>query len=283
MGTQPTPHGYHNWLDPERPSEAPREVLEWEPMAPSSGDRSTATTSRSRTTTAKTTIASSRQMRPPRTSGPVLTPRDLDVLRWVGRHGIVTREHVANRFFGRDSASTGIWAAYRRVRILVNLGLLQQDHCLWREPAVLRLTSHGARIAQLDVRPARLVLPEVRHALAVVDLVERLLAQLPDDTLLITEREMRVARRRDLRLDPTTIGTGRMPDAELRRDGQRVAIELDLTPKRSAVYEDILNSYMRQRYDAVWWYVSPRVVDRLKRIVVSNQANDFVSIEAWEG
>ena len=78
---------------------------------------------------------------------------------------------------------------------------------------------------------------------------------------------MRAERRRDLRLDPSKTGTGRIPDAELKVRGKRVAVELDLTPKRSAVYEDILTSYLQQQYDEVWWYVAPGVVDRLRRIV----------------
>ena len=74
-----------------------------------------------------------------------------------------------------------------------------------------------------------------------------------------------------------------MPDAELRLRGKRVAVELDLTPKRSAVYEDILTSYLQQNYDQVWWYVAPRVVERLRKIVKLNQADDFVTVKAWEG
>jgi len=221
--------------------------------------------------------------RPPRTSGPVVTARDHAILQWIGRHGIVTRDQVANRFFAKDKDHPGKWAAYNRIRKLVGLGLLQEDHTFWREAMVLRLTLSGARYADVDVRPARLVLPDVRHALAVVDLVERLLAKLPEDTALITEREIRAGRRRDLRIDPTAVGLGRMPDAEFQRFGKRIAVELDLTPKRSALYEEILTSYLRQQYDEVWWYVSPRVVERLTKIVKANQADDFVAVRAWEG
>lgn len=221
--------------------------------------------------------------RPPRTSGPVVTDRDRAILQWVGRHGIVTRDHVANHFFAREDGTAGIWAAYRRVRKLVQIGLLQEDHTFYRQPMVLRITTTATRFADLDVRPARLILAEVHHSLAVVDLLEDLLPKQPKSTVLVTERELRADRRRDLRLDPRKTGTGRIPDAELQRGAKRIAIELDLTPKRSAVYEDILTSYMQQRYAEVWWYVAPGVVSRLKRIVDANQADDFVSVRAWEG
>jgi len=222
-------------------------------------------------------------MRPPRTSGTQVTERDLAILKWVGRHGVVTPAQVAAHFFPRTDGTVGQWAAYRRLRKLEEVGLLQRDRTFWREATVLRITKLGASMADVDVRPAKLVLADVPHSLAVVDLLERLLAKGPKGMTLVTEREMRVARRRDLRLDPTKIGVGRMPDAELHSAGKRIAVELDLTPKRSAVYEDIINSYMQQRYDYVWWYVSPRVVPRLRKIIEENRANDFVSVENWEG
>jgi hypothetical protein len=169
------------------------------------------------------------------------------------------------------------------VRALVGLGLLQEDQTFWRRPNVLRLTTQGARFAEIDLRPARLVLAEIKHTLAVVDLIESLLASMPKSTVLITEREIRADRRRELRANPATASNGRMPDAELQRAGKRIAVELDLTPKRSAVYEEILRSYIRQRYDEVWWYVAPGVVDRLTQIVRRNRADDFVSVRPWEG
>jgi len=35
-------------------------------------------------------------------SGTQLTGRDVEILRWIGRHGIVTVDQVSARFFGRD-------------------------------------------------------------------------------------------------------------------------------------------------------------------------------------
>ena len=225
-----------------------------------------------------------RHRRPPRATGPVVTDRDLAILHWVGKHGVVTRDQVANHFFARDNGKRGIWAAYRRVRILVEMELLREDRTFWRQANVLRLTQKGARFAEVDMRPAKLVLADLKHTLAVVDLLDGLLAKLPKNTVLLTEREIRTGRRRDMRHggNSSGTGTGRIPDAELQVRGKRVAVELDLTPKRSRVYEDILLSYMDQQYDEVWWYVSPRVVPRLKQIVADNQADDFVTVRPRE-
>jgi hypothetical protein len=275
--------------DPRQPSALPFGVLEWDPdMA---GERGPAATKRSDTEQpVRATKGDGKAtdgaaiLRPPRTSGPVVTDRDMDVIQWIGRHGIVTPTQVATHFFHRDDGTVGTWAAYRRLRILEQLGLLQRDRTFWRESTVLRITTAGGRIADLQIRPARLIPAEVRHALAVVDLVEFLITKTAKRTRVVTEREMRADRRRELRRDPRNSGLGRIPDAEFHLpSGDRIAIELDLTPKRSADYESILASYLTQLYDGVWWYVAPGVVPRLRKIVADNRADDFVSVESWKG
>jgi hypothetical protein len=220
--------------------------------------------------------------RPPRRSGPVVTRRDIEILRWIGRHGLVTAQQVARRFFYRGDNTIGVWSCYRRLRALAEMALLRRDRTFWREPSVLRLTTAGARFADVEVHPAHLVLAEVRHSLAVVDLLEELLRRSPWGTTFVTERELRAERLRERHRNPGASGYGRLPDAELRLPHrQRIAVELDLTPKRSADYQEILTSYLSQDYEAIWWYVPPGVVPRLRQIVVDLQADDIVSVQGW--
>jgi predicted HTH transcriptional regulator len=47
----------------------------------------------------------------------VLTKRDREIVRWIGRHGAVQAQHVMTRF------SIGRTAAYRRLHELVEFGL----------------------------------------------------------------------------------------------------------------------------------------------------------------
>src|SRR5207244_3136093 len=103
----------------------------------------------------------------------------------------------------------------------------------WREPFVLRLTTAGARVAHLGLAPAKLTLAEVRHSLALVDLTESLLSEHPG-ARLITEREIRAERYREVRAGSRRIGVGRTPDGVLffaKPKRRVVAIELDLTTK----------------------------------------------------
>lgn len=218
----------------------------------------------------------------PATSGPEVTDRDLDMLRWIGLHGVVTPDQIAAHFFARDDGSTGSSAAYRRLRKLEQLKVVRRSHTFYREASVIRLTRSGAALADADVGPARLVLAEVHHTLAIVDLTERLLRQ-NKSAKLTTERELRIARRRALASHTRKAGEGRIPDAVLTIGRRTVAVELDLTPKRTNDLEKILRAYLRERYDEVWWYALPRVVSRLRDIVKSNRADDLVKVHVWEG
>jgi hypothetical protein len=200
----------------------------------------------------------------------------------MGSHGIVTAEQVARKFFARDDGAIGKRAAYRRIAILEGLSLIRRDRTPFhRAPQVLRLTKKGATVGEVAVAPARLVESEIRHALALVDLCEGLLAANPGATLR-TERELRTDRWRERHSGTRDPARGRTADAELTlADGTLVGVELDLTPKRSTDYESILRAYKQERFDRVWWYVVAGAVPRLHRLVEENRADDFIDVRAW--
>ena len=217
-------------------------------------------------------------------SGVLLTPRDRAMLAWVGRHGIVTPEQLARRFFSRADGDVGMRVAYRRFTKLESLGLLRRDatpHS--RSPHVIRLTKSGATAGEIDIAPARLVEPEIRHSLALVDLMEQLTEAQPDCASR-TEREIRTDRWHERASGTRSPGRGRTPDGELTlASGKVVAVELDLTPKRTKDFERILRSYKQERFDLVWWYVVSGSVPRLRRVVVDNRADDYVEVRPWVG
>jgi hypothetical protein len=229
-------------------------------------------------------VAGGRRRLPAR-RGPQLTDRDVEILAWIGRHGVVTPPQVARHFFARADGTIGQWAAYRRLRKLEQMGLTREDRTFWREPNVLRLTGAGARLTDIDVGPARLVLAELRHTLGVVDLVEWLLRHSPKGTEIRTEREMSAERRRELTRGIRKPARGRVPDAVFiaPRGGGTVAIELDITPKRTRDLENILRAYIQERHDRIIWYVLPRQQDKLKEIVRKEKADDVVEVRAWHG
>ena len=148
-------------------------------------------------------------------SGVLVTPRDRAMLAWIGRHGIVTPEQVARRFFARADGDVGMRVAYRRFTKLESLRLLRRDgtpHT--RSPHVIRLTRAGATAGEIDIAPARLVEPEIRHSLALVDLMEQLTEANPDCEAR-TEREIRTDRWHERSSGTRRPGRGRTPDGEL--------------------------------------------------------------------
>jgi hypothetical protein len=207
----------------------------------------------------------------------------------MARHGVVTAELVGRRFFWRPGHGTyGRWAAYRRLRALAALGLILSDKPFAHSPAALRVTREGARIAAAGLRPAPLVLSQLRHTLAVVWLTEYLLAEHPGAELT-TERELRAHRYRELRAGTRESATGRTPDAILRIPARSagaqgiatVAVELDLSRKDRRAMERMVHQYDRERVDAVWWYVTAGRVDRIRRLVRELDADDRIEVRAW--
>lgn len=218
----------------------------------------------------------------PAASQPEVTARDVEVITWIGRYGMVTAGQVAKRHFSRDGGGTGSRAARNRLTRLESLGLIRRDIPFARHPGVLRLSPSGAELADAHIAPAGWVPAEVAHSLAVVDLMELLVAE-HSGAKVRTEREIRVARGaagrgRDLGSD------GRIPDGELlMKSGKIVAVELDLTPKHSPDVARIIRSYLRSDYDAVWWFVRPGVVDRITGLVRDAKASKLIEIHPWDG
>lgn len=214
--------------------------------------------------------------------GYLVTDRDRAMLGWIGRHGIVTAEQAVGRFFVRPGGEVGRRAAYRRLAKLEAHGLLiRQATSLARARRVIRLTRSGARAADLHLAPARVVEPELRHSLSLVDLMDRLSDEHPGSRCR-TERELRTDRIRERGMGTRRVGRGRMPDGELfLASGETIAIELDLTPKRSRIYEQIIRSYRQERFDGVWWYAPAGSVERLRGLVRDGRADDFIDVRAW--
>lgn len=225
--------------------------------------------------------------------GRQITARDVDMLRWIGRHGHVTTSQVARRWFRREAtANGGSSAAPRRMRILQTLGLIHRETEWFADRERLyRLTEDGAALVAAQDKsaepfrlgPAHLVLSEIGHALALVDLTEQLLELHPGATIT-TERELRALRRRELKAGRRTAGQGgRIPDAELHREGEDdVAIELDHTNKRAADYLRIIREYKRESYKRIWWYVSELRAPLLRKIVAADRwAERRIEVGVW--
>ena len=166
----------------------------------------------------------------------LVTDRDTQIVRWVGVLGAAGAEDIMGRF------GMGRTVAYRRLRILVQAGLLDRVRLLHAQPALFVATREGLAFAGLPhVQPAAVGPASVRHW----TLCARLAVVLEAD-----ERGYRVWGEPQLRaaehaaghpIASATLGT--LPDGRprLRRpdlvliprsgDGLPVAIEVELTVK----------------------------------------------------
>ena len=220
--------------------------------------------------------------------------RDGEILRWIGRHGVVTVNQVARRWFGTGGGrgtGDGLPAAYRRLKALELHRLIRRESWYISEPDAIRLTAAGAaEAARTDPAgtfnlkpPPRLVIQEIRHTLGVVDLVEHLLGQNPGATVT-TERELRAQWRRDLRDGTRRAGDGgRAPDGILHMpSGDDVALELDRTEKRARDYERIIQAYKRERYQRIWWFTREKAAPRLRELCERDAwAKQRIEVGVW--
>jgi hypothetical protein len=152
---------------------------------------------------------------------------------------------------------------------------------------VLRITRQGSDIADAGIRPAPLVATELRHTVALVWLTEYLLTE-HTGAQLVTERELRARRYRELRNGDRQVAHGRAPDALLRLPAldaatgtQTVAIELDLSRKDRRAMERMVRQYDREDVDRVWWFVRPVQVERTRELVHQLHADDHIEVRQW--
>jgi excisionase family DNA binding protein len=117
----------------------------------------------------------------------MLTARDREIVRWIGRQGVVRAEHVMSRF------SIGRTATYRRLHELVDYGLVRRHRLLYNDGGLLTATADGLRWAELHrLSPARIGVALVPHMIASAALAAELEPQLVHETLL-GDREHRAA------------------------------------------------------------------------------------------
>jgi hypothetical protein len=207
----------------------------------------------------------------PRRPGPQVTERDVQVLKFIARHGIVTSEQIGRACF------PSVWAAYKRLKALDAMALIVREGAWHRAPKVIRVTLAGARIADVGLRPAKLHLAQVPHDVAVVELYLEIESQNPGVELQ-TERELRAE------LYRTKEKLRRIPDIVVTIEGRATAVELDMTFKDTRTVESVIAAYERQRQrfaDVRWFVDSPKAAQRYSAVVKAKRADDFIEIIVW--
>ena len=215
-----------------------------------------------------------------------LTERDQKILVFLMCYKAATITQIRRELF----RGIVISVAYRRLADLARGGLIKHPMVHHGKPGVYMVTERGARQAGLGLSAPELDESTLNHTLTVLDLSWAVRFGREGDGVgadewdaWITERELwrdKNEDRRDEKTGRLKAGPkkGRTPDGLLvLRTGEEVAVELELTPKKSFAYGSIFSSYSEQLdaglIDAVRWYFpNKQVMARVEELSRRHEA-----------
>jgi hypothetical protein len=207
--------------------------------------------------------------------------RDLELVTFVGRHGVVAIEHVI------AALGVGQAAAYRRVAACIERGLLDRLELLRAEPSLICPTAAGLRYAGLGLPVPRVTPGAVDHWLRCATTAQLLGEEFGAEQIL-TERELRLAERLERRplasakLGQLPSGHPRLhrPDLVAKSARGVVAIEVELTPKAPRRLLSIIRAWRGADWVAeVRYYCAPGPTRRaVEAAVAKTYAADRVRV-----
>jgi hypothetical protein len=183
--------------------------------------------------------------------------RDWQIVRWIGRIGVVTIEQLQVRF------GLGRTVAYRRVAACVDAGLVERVETLRGVPALIRATRRGLRYTGLRLSLAQAPLELVGHWIACGQVAVALEREFGVDTVR-SEREIRALERTVNEPIASAVigehadGSRKLHRADLAVTADSVvAVEVELTPKAPRRLEEIVRAWRRARWvESTRYYVT---------------------------
>jgi DNA-binding CsgD family transcriptional regulator len=180
-----------------------------------------------------------------------LSERDVELLAFVGEQYTVTLKQLARLAGVSYNTARSIRSRWRRAGWVMSFQLHSSgDSFLW-------LTRKGTRVA---LSPYRALAPDPGLALHTAAVT---------DVRLLLERELGLGcwtcERELLRQTWALRERPHMPDAVLETLAGRVAVEVELTLK-GVRRLDLIVGGLARRYDAVWYFATPRVAATLERL-----------------
>jgi hypothetical protein len=195
-----------------------------------------------------------------------VTARDLEMLRWISKVRFATVEQVCARFAMHSTK------AYRRLKPLRELGLLQRDTLLHHQSGCYSITRRGLKALLVsDMSVPRVSLQTYLHDEAVV--WEQIAFELRDCEV-VTEREMRRRARSSgesflVRIPSThkLAASSHRPDLVVRMGDAWHAVEVELSLKSESRLSSILAGYLSAEQYASVVYCVPgsEYVARVRR------------------
>lgn len=213
----------------------------------------------------------------------VAAVRDRELVTFVARLGVVAIGHVM------AAMGVGRTAAYRRVAVLTDAGLLERRSLLRGCPALIRATREGLRYAGLGALPVAAVRPGgADHWLRCADVALRLEKEFGAERgRVLAERELMLWERTEgrslasARLSSHGRETLHRPDLAVVRDDATIAVEVELSVKAPRRLEQIVRAWRRAEHvDEVRYLCAPGAVRRgVERAVEKTYAVERVRVE----
>lgn len=209
-----------------------------------------------------------------------ISKRDLEVLEFIARFGVVPRSAVA------IWAGTGRTVTITRERRLREAGLIEVSPGVGRSDRLLLCTKTGLRtVGRTDLRLAQFSLQRVHHESVVASLAASL-ERAGDRTL--SEREI-LARERAAgeRVFSASLSRGRFHRADLLRfdveEGDFEAVEVELTTKGASRLDELLRAWRRtvaeQRVKRVVYRCSATARPYVERAVERTRTSTAIAVE----
>lgn len=179
-----------------------------------------------------------------------LTPRDLNLLRWINSVGFVTINQIAQRL--KISHPT----AYVRAKKLVFHEYLLHERIFHGAAGIYRVTHEGVQVCGSPMPSLRKVsLGSYHHDLLVTSLSLRLLDKFGG--CYVPERELRHGDGLDC------FGRkGHTPDSVFLLNDKKIAVEVELSKKSKRRRNEIFNYYLKNfNYQEVWYFCGNKEIE----------------------
>jgi len=185
----------------------------------------------------------------------LLTPRDLEALKWIGEQFAVRFDHLPRLLAEGDQelsrrATRGVLERWTRADFVVRRKVFAH------EPAWVWLTRHGSNAAGGTFKLWVPKFGNLAHVFWVNEIRLQTAVKHPD-VLWICERTIR----------KETPRGAHIPDAELiSPNGAKVAVEVELTQKSAGRAASITRE-LATRYGTIWYFVFPTAKRTISRAV----------------
>jgi hypothetical protein len=208
--------------------------------------------------------------------------RDRELVRYVGRHGIVTVPHIM------AAMKVGRAITCRRVARCIEAGLLERGAVLNSEPTLIRATREGIAFAGLGLPMASFSPGGVDHYLRCASTAQKLVEEFGLNVLTEEEVAVMEAIEETRFASAEFIIAGRLrfhrPDLLVfTKDERWIAVEVELTPKAPFRLRSIVKAWRRvTSVDEVRYYCRPGKTHRaVSRAVEAVKASE--KIKVFEG